>query len=290
MKKQLLLGLCSSFFFLSGCGLQGLKEETSTSSTSSQTSTTTVERPISEQEQYEEAMQAAKKAMDQHDWREAILYLEKALQVKGEDKIAQNQRAQVQALQAALQTEKEGKYEEALTQWEQLIRQEGVTEAIATFATERQKAMEQVIIAQEKAVWNADKATQLKELMASWGQTMGQTYQEYTPENSVDYYGIKVPAVIFNGTFTMVVNEQPVSVEWSQNGLGTKDYQVVAVYSDAATQPYLEKHVYFFAFHEGQPFTFVTQQNQGNPYNYLYFHETQNVALRTGFLKIVEGR
>jgi hypothetical protein len=33
----------------------------------------------------------------------------------------------------------------------------------------------------------------------------------------------------------------------------------------------------------------VTQQNQGNDNNWLYFSETQNQELRLGFAKIVQG-
>lgn len=40
---------------------------------------------------------------------------------------------------------------------------------------------------------------------------------------------------------------------------------------------------------DGQPHVLVTQQNQGDPNNYLYFIETQNKALKNGFNRIVSG-
>ncbi|WP_242617256.1 DUF4767 domain-containing protein, partial [Enterococcus faecium] len=61
------------------------------------------------------------------------------------------------------------------------------------------------------------------------------------------------------------------------------------VYSDAETEPYLKKHVYLFGFQQNQPKVLVTQQNQGNPDNYLYFNETANNELKNGFNQIVYG-
>ncbi|RHH69032.1 MULTISPECIES: DUF4767 domain-containing protein [Vagococcus] len=116
---------------------------------------------------------------------------------------------------------------------------------------------------------------------------MGQNYKEYNQSNSVDLYGLKVPGDIFNGTWTMAINNQPVQVEWSETGEGSAPYQLVAVYSDADTQPYLQKHVYFFIIENGQPKVYVTQQNQGNNENYLHFSETQNPDIKAGFSQIV---
>ncbi|MFW7394196.1 MAG: DUF4767 domain-containing protein, partial [Vagococcus fluvialis] len=85
----------------------------------------------------------------------------------------------------------------------------------------------------------------------------------------------------------VAINEQPVEMEWSETGTGEKAYQLVAVYSDAETQPYLGKHLYYFVLEQGKPKVLVTQQNQGNEMNYLYFNETENQALRDGFSNIV---
>jgi len=64
---------------------------------------------------------------------------------------------------------------------------------------------------------------------------------------------------------------------------------LVAVFSDADTQQYLEKHVYFFTINAGEPKVLVTSQNQGNEHNYLYVKETDNKELRDGFTALVRG-
>lgn len=140
-----------------------------------------------------------------------------------------------------------------------------------------------------ETLWNADKAAQLEAFMTTWGQTMGQQYKSYTNQMSVDLYGLKVPQAILNGEWKMAIGGVPVSAEWSESGTGQADYQITAVYSDAETEPYLKKHVYLFGFQQNQPKVLVTQQNQGNPDNYLYFNETANNELKNGFDQIVYG-
>lgn len=141
----------------------------------------------------------------------------------------------------------------------------------------------------EPTLWNNGKATQLANFMSSWGQTMGQQYESYAPGNNVSLYGAMLPDLVLSGEWSMAVNETPVSVEWSTEGVGSADYQLVAVYSDAKTQPGFTAHVYFFVLQNEQPKVLVTQQNQGNQFNYLYFHETENSELRNGFNQIVLG-
>lgn len=142
----------------------------------------------------------------------------------------------------------------------------------------------------EQTLWNADKSAQLEAFMTKWGQTMGQQYKSYTNQMSVDLYGLKVPQAILNGEWKMAIGGVPVSAEWSESGTGQADYQITAVYSDAETEPYLKKHVYLFGFQQNQPKVLVTQQNQGNPDNYLYFNETANNELKNGFNQIVYGQ
>ncbi|MCW8794631.1 DUF4767 domain-containing protein, partial [Enterococcus faecium] len=100
---------------------------------------------------------------------------------------------------------------------------------------------------------------------------------------------VAIPQVILNGEWKMAIGGVPVSAEWSESGTGQADYQITAVYSDAETEPYLKKHVYLFGFQQNQPKVLVTQQNQGNPDNYLYFNETANNELKNGFNQIVYG-
>jgi hypothetical protein len=139
------------------------------------------------------------------------------------------------------------------------------------------------------ALWNAEKAQQLNSFMQSWGATMGQTYKEYAPGNNVSLYGLSLPDGVLNGTsgWQAVIEGTPIDLHWSEAGTGTSGYALVAVYSDAETQPYLAQHVYFFTLSNGQPTVLVTSQNQGNEQNYLYFRETENAALKAGFAEIV---
>lgn len=108
-------------------------------------------------------------------------------------------------------------------------------------------------------------------------------------------YGLKIPDELGQvgtnqpGSMAMAVGDKAVTWALSTNGESNAEYTIVAIYSDAAHEPYLGKHVYLFTLHNGQPEVLVTQQNQGNENNWLYFSETQNQELRMGFAKIVQG-
>lgn len=144
---------------------------------------------------------------------------------------------------------------------------------------------------QGENLWNSEKAASLESFVIKWGETLDQTYQSYAPKRNVDLYGLYLPDAVLDNNTNMVLkeNKQNVDIEWSSTGCGQKAYQLVAVYSDAATQPYLKQHVYFFVLEGQTPHVFLTQQNQGNPENNLYFSETQNEALKNGFASILRG-
>lgn len=139
-------------------------------------------------------------------------------------------------------------------------------------------------------LWNPEKARGLNSFVIEWGKTMKQTYREYTPNNNVDLYGLQLPdRVLTNGDgWQAVVDDVPIKLVWSEDGQ-SEGYGLVAVFSDADTQPYLEKHVYFFTIVSGEPRVLVTSQNQGNEHNYLYFKETDNKELKEGFSELVGG-
>ncbi|MCI1984950.1 MAG: DUF4767 domain-containing protein [Lactobacillus sp.] len=135
--------------------------------------------------------------------------------------------------------------------------------------------------------WNAAKASQLASFMASWGQSMGQQYKSYAPGNSVDFYGVQEPDDLTR--MAPAVDEQKISIAWSNTGEMGTEYALVAVYSDAETAPYAGKHLYFFTLRHGQPVVLITMQNQGNENNWLYFKPTANTDLQNGFAKIVNS-
>ncbi|RBS91306.1 hypothetical protein EB56_00268 [Enterococcus faecium] len=121
-------------------------------------------------------------------------------------------------------------------------------------------------------------------------KTLGQEYKSYNLQNNVSLYGTPLPSAVIDGNWKMAINEAPVTVQWSEDGTGHADFNLVAVYSDVETGEYLGQHVYFFGFQNGQPKVYLTQQNQGNENNYLYFNETQNQQLKQGFIDIVNGQ
>lgn len=142
----------------------------------------------------------------------------------------------------------------------------------------------------KQELWDTNKASQLATFVPQWGKTLGQEYKSYNPQNNVSLYGTPLPQAVINGDWKMAINEAPVTVQWSEDGTGHADFNLVAVYSDVETGEYLGQHVYFFGFQNGQPKVYLTQQNQGNENNYLYFNETQNQQLKQGFIDIVNGQ
>lgn len=142
----------------------------------------------------------------------------------------------------------------------------------------------------KNTLWDTNKASQLETFVTQWGKTLGQEYKSYNLQNNVSLYGTSLPQAVINGNWKMAINEAPVTVQWSEDGTSQADFNLVAVYSDVETGEYLGQHVYFFGFQNGQPKVYLTQQNQGNDKNYMYFNETQNQQLKQGFIDIVNGQ
>lgn len=169
-------------------------------------------------------------------------------------------------------------------QTEQTVKKvkETATEVVTTETKETESE-------EKTTLWNADKDKKLNEFMAQWSQTMGQHYIQYGPNNNADLYGVKLPDAVLNNdsVWQAAVGKAPIVINWSETGEVQNGYALVAVYSDAASQDYLSKHVYFFTINSGVPKVLITMQNQGNPDNYLYFSETENKELKDGFNKIV---
>ena len=136
--------------------------------------------------------------------------------------------------------------------------------------------------------WNQEKRTELVQFMASWGQSMDQSYIEYSPNMQVNWYGINFPSTFANNN--IAVNGSRAAVQWSDSGLTDNVYNVVAIYSDMGTTgATMNNHLYLFTIFNGQPIVLITQQNQGNAENLVYFTTTQNADLNSGFSQIVGG-
>ncbi|MCA5012121.1 MULTISPECIES: DUF4767 domain-containing protein [unclassified Enterococcus] len=136
--------------------------------------------------------------------------------------------------------------------------------------------------------WNQEKRTELVQFMAGWGQSMDQSYIEYSPNMQVNWYGINFPSTFANNN--IAVNGSRVAVQWSDSGLTDNVYNVVAIYSDMGTTgATMNNHLYLFTIFNGQAIVLITQQNQGNAENLVYFTTTQNADLNSGFAQIVGG-
>ena len=143
----------------------------------------------------------------------------------------------------------------------------------------------------KQTLWNANKSAQLAAFMSDWGPKMNQEYKSYTPESNVNYYGAQYPDELSKNN--TAVDDSPVSIEWSGNGEGNKDYAVVAVYSDAEqgrTPGVMDSHLYLFTIHNGQAVALVTMQNQGAEDGKIHFSPTKNTDVSSNFTKIFNNQ
>ena len=104
---------------------------------------------------------------------------------------------------------------------------------------------------QEQSLWNQSKNQKLASFMQKWGATMNQQYKSYGPGNNTNFYGIAFPQQ-FDQTLLKVDN-QTVSMKWSNDGTGNADYNVIAIYCDSDTAQPMNEHLYLFTFHNGDP-------------------------------------
>lgn len=142
--------------------------------------------------------------------------------------------------------------------------------------------------AKQADLWNEAKATKLQRFMVDWGNDMGQTYKEYTPDHSVNYYGIQLPERLINGDVPLLVDKQTVPVQWSETGNDGTGYQLVAVYADVETANGPDLHCYLFTIYNGQPVVLIGQHKGYYQYGTLDTKETENVTLKAGFAQIVD--
>ncbi|NKC58470.1 DUF4767 domain-containing protein [Vagococcus fluvialis] len=244
---------------------------------------------------YDVAMKNGLEQIEKENYEEALSEFDKAIAEKSEDSLAKANRMQTFDLIEAKKMIADQKINEANEALDKVINERLGSPKIAGHAREEKEKLTGKKAAEEKvkdnetkeAIWTEAKAEELSAFMTSWGSTMDQSYKNYSPENNVNFYGMSLPEATLTGGWQVAINEQPVEMEWSETGTGGKAYQLVAVYSDAETQPNFGKHLYYFVLEQGKPKVLVTQQNQGNEMNYLYFNETENQALRDGFSNIV---
>ena len=256
-------------------------------------------------EHYQQSMQKAKEAIIEKKFEQAEGFVELALENKKEDGEALRLKTQLDYYNQAVVLAKEKKIKEAEAYYDKVITFKDGSKQLSEYAQKEKEALldtdKKKEVKQEKPkekpkekqaeeeLWTPQKGEQLSFFMADWGQTMNQIYESYQPSNNVNYYGVMLPEALWDGKMHLAVDESQVSSRWSDTGLGEEEYQIVALYSDSDTQDYVSKHVYLFAYHRGEPVVLMTQQNQGNHENNLYFKETQNQTLKEGFRSIAKG-
>ena len=159
----------------------------------------------------------------------------------------------------------------------------------STAISEKESAASSVVA----TPWSAEKTQKLAEFMSNWQTEMGQSYQEYYPGHDFDLYGLMFPSSLTDDGETLrpTIDNQFVDMQWSADGTGNHDYNLVAVYGgDASSNKQDSKlTMYLFTLHNGQPEVLVTQQNQGNPEGRLYLNPTDNQALKAGFESIINN-
>lgn len=253
---------------------------------------------------YDQSMQKAKEAITERKFEQADGFVEMALESRPNEEEAIKYQKQIKLYSEALTFKEKKDNKEAIAKFDEVIKIKKGSDKLVEYAKKEKNDLETQKDELKKDdskkesgekeesndLWNSSKADNLKRFMSDFSQTMGQDYKEYSHSEDVDLYGIKLPSEVLKGKWKMAVNNQPVQLEWSKTGKGKSQYQLVAVYSDAETQPNMEKHVYFFIIEDGHPKVMVTQQNQGNEESYLHFKESQNTDLNNGFQSIVEGK
>lgn len=139
-----------------------------------------------------------------------------------------------------------------------------------------------------EALWDQSKDEKLAAFMKTWGASMDQNYIKRGPGNDTTSVGLhfpsdldgKIPGSHFKG---IKYDRQSYTAGWSDNGEGNKDINVVAIYEmPPKTMTYY--HIYLFAFQNGKPIVYHTEQNQ--PQEYFYFDKTENQDLENGFDQI----
>ncbi|NQG18594.1 DUF4767 domain-containing protein [Streptococcus suis] len=142
--------------------------------------------------------------------------------------------------------------------------------------------------------WDADKTEALRNfVIEQWGPSFSppQYYLSYHPRNEGSFFGVSLPSGVLSGPGQQMTpdfqGETPELV-WSENGqVGAGQTAVVGIYSDIEASKSQLAHLYLFTIKDGQVIAWITEQNQGNPENRLYFRPTKNQELQAFFENLV---
>ncbi|TLQ04064.1 DUF4767 domain-containing protein [Pediococcus stilesii] len=143
--------------------------------------------------------------------------------------------------------------------------------------------------AKASTIWNDDKKQQLAEFMDSWGTEMKQTYVKRGPGNDTTSLGLHYPSDFAKNKTSY--NLKNSSAGWSDNGKGSNDINVVAIYEQpngTKETPMTQYNIYLFAIENNRAVVYHTSQNQGVGDERIHFELTSNSKLESGFAKIVD--
>lgn len=134
---------------------------------------------------------------------------------------------------------------------------------------------------QKQALWNTTKEQQLRDFIAQWAPTMGQSYTEYDGKTPLKTsVGTTYPDALKG---IKIEQTTPGTIGWAPTGEGKYDYNVVAIYNYDGSVPPLPNHItYVFAFHEGSPIALVDQTRDGWP----ILTPTRNTEVKNSFAQI----
>lgn len=137
---------------------------------------------------------------------------------------------------------------------------------------------------QKQALWNPTKEQQLRDFIAQWAPTMGQSYTEYDGKTPLKTsVGTTYPDALKG---IKIEQTTPGTIGWAPTGEGKYDYNVVAIYNYDGSVPPLPNHItYVFAFHEGSPIALVDQTRDGWP----ILTPTRNTEVKNGFAQIANA-
>ncbi|MCI1894650.1 MAG: DUF4767 domain-containing protein [Lactobacillus sp.] len=137
---------------------------------------------------------------------------------------------------------------------------------------------------QKQALWNTTKEQQLRDFIAQWAPTMGQSYTEYDGKTPLKTsVGTTYPDALKG---IKIEQTTPGTIGWAPTGEGKYDYNVVAIYNYDGSVPPLPNHItYVFAFHEGSPIALVDQTRDGWP----ILTPTRNTEVKNSFAQIANA-
>lgn len=141
----------------------------------------------------------------------------------------------------------------------------------------------------EPALWSASKNSDLSSFMASWEQTMNQSYLGTYDGHSVEDDGITFPADIKNDQYQgkITIDGSDATLKWTPNADTDAEYQVVAAAAYSHVENGSDKMIaYLYVFHNQQPEVLVSQDVDSTVHN---FTQTENQDLQRGFAKIANN-